>query len=49
LLTDLSQHVVPYVPGEPIAACIQFLRDTHLPSPGTKRLGTPDVNDFGAY
>jgi hypothetical protein len=42
-LTDLSQHVVPYVPGEPLAACIQFLRVAHLPSPGTIRLGTPDV------
>src|SRR5215471_10928521 len=42
-LPDLSQHVVLYVPGEPLAAYIQFLRDAHLPSPGTDRLGTPDV------
>src|SRR6516165_12255221 len=42
-LPDLSQHVVLYVPGEPLAACIQFLRDAHWPSPGTDRLGTPDV------
>ncbi len=32
-MTDLSQHVVPYVSGEPLAACIQFLRNAHLPSP----------------
>ena len=42
-LPDLSQHVVLYVPGEPLAAYIQFLRDAHWPSPGTDRLGTPDV------
>ena len=48
-LPDLSQHVVLYVPGEPPAACIQFLHGAHLPSPGSYRLGTPDVSDFGAY
>jgi len=42
-LLDPSQHVDLYVPGEPVAAYIQFLRDTHLPSPGTIWLGTPDV------
>jgi hypothetical protein len=46
---DPSQHVIPYVPGEPPAACIQFLRGAHLPSPGSLRLGTPNVSDFGAY
>src|SRR4029450_5300731 len=38
-----------YVPRGPPAACIQFLRGAHLPSPGSYRLGTPDVGDFGAY
>ena len=42
-LPDLSQHVVLYVPGEPLAAYIQFLRDAHLPSPTPTRLGAPDV------
>jgi hypothetical protein len=42
-LRDPSQHVVLYVPGEPLAAYIQFLRDAHLPSPGTIRLGTPNT------
>src|SRR5215831_16526747 len=45
-LLDPSQHVDLYVPGEPVAAYIQFLRDTHLPSPEAKRLGTLDVNRF---
>jgi len=49
LSVDPSQHVILYVPGEPPAACIQFLRGAHLPSPGSYRLGTPDVSDFGAY
>src|SRR6516162_703762 len=41
---DPSQHVILYVPGEPPAACIQFLRGAHLPSPESCRLGTPDVS-----
>jgi hypothetical protein len=36
-------------PGKPPAACVQFLRGAHLPSPGRFRLGTPDVSDVGAY
>src|SRR5262249_46783397 len=47
LSVDPSQHVILYVPGEPPAACIQFLRGARLPSPGSYRLGTPDVGDFG--
>src|SRR5215510_11136852 len=46
---DPSQHVILYVPGEPPAACIQFLHGAHLPSPESPRLGTPNVGDFGAY
>src|SRR5262249_49437267 len=41
---DPSQHVIPYVPGEPPAAYIQFLRGAHLPSPESCRLGTPNVS-----
>ena len=44
-----SQHVVLYVPGEPLAAHVQFLRDALLPSPVRLRLGTPDIIHFGAY
>src|SRR5215471_3927598 len=36
-LLDPSQHVDLYVPGEPVAAYIQFLRDTRLPSLWTKK------------
>src|SRR5246127_2918982 len=43
---DPSQHVVLYVPGEPLAASIQFLRDALLPSPIRVRLGTPNVSRF---
>src|SRR5215467_6673122 len=49
LSVDPSQHVILYVPGEPPAASIQFLRGARLPSPGSYRLGTPNVGDFGAY
>ena len=42
-LLDPSQHVDLYVPGEPLAANIQFLHETRLPSPRTVRLGTPNV------
>ena len=41
-----SQHVALYVPGEPLAASIQFLHETRLPSPENYRLGTPDVTRF---
>jgi hypothetical protein len=47
LSVDLSQHVILYVPGEPPAACIQFLRGAHLPSPGSYRLGTPELEISG--
>jgi hypothetical protein len=46
LSIDPSQHVVLYVPGEPLAAHIQFLRDALLPSPLRVRLGTPNVSRF---
>src|SRR5215475_5904177 len=46
---DPSQHVILYVPGEPPAADFQFLRGARLPWPGSYRLGTPDVSEFGAY
>src|SRR5215467_14307252 len=42
-LLDPSQHVDLYVPGEPLAANIQFLHEARLPSPRTVRLGTPNV------
>jgi hypothetical protein len=42
-LLDPSQHVDLYVPGEPLAAYSQFLRDAHLPSPAPIRFGTPNV------
>src|SRR5215471_7060230 len=45
-LLDPSQHVALYVPGEPLAAYIQFLHETRLPSPRTKRLGTPNIKRF---
>jgi hypothetical protein len=35
-----------YVPGEPLAAYIQFLHETRLPSPTRIRLGTPNVIRF---
>jgi hypothetical protein len=46
LSIDPSQHVILYVPGEPLAAHIQFLRDALLPSPLRVRLGTPNVSRF---
>src|SRR5215467_10730947 len=49
LPVDPSQHVILYVPGEPLAAYVQFLRDALLPSPVRVRLGTPNVSHFGAY
>ena len=42
-LLDPSQHVDLYVPGEPLAANIQFLHETRLPSRRTVRLGTPNL------
>jgi len=45
-LLDPSQHVALYVPGEPLAAYIQFLHETRLPSPSTYRLGTPNIRRF---